>query len=183
MASPRIVRSGQPLSEAETGCLETFDKELPFLFATLQRLGAHSNDIEDLLQEIFAILYRNWPTLDRSHTLRPWLFAVAFRVVKSLRRRRARETPHAEMDPEDSTRDPEGTLLGQESMALLARALERVPAKRRAVLVMHHLEGLEVIDIARRLSITKFAIYARLYKGRKELASALRAVSRLEESR
>ena len=45
---------------------------------------------------------------------------------------------------------------------------------RRSVLVKHDLEGLEVIDIARELSITKFGVYARLYKGRKELAAAVR---------
>jgi len=49
-----------------------------------------------------------------------------------------------------------------------------VPASRRSVVIKHDLEGLEVLDIARELAITKFGVYARLYKGRKELASAVR---------
>jgi len=63
---------------------------------------------------------------------------------------------------------------GQQSLALLSEALQHVPVSRRSVLVKHDLEGLEVIDIARELSITKFGVYARLYKGRKELAAAVR---------
>ena len=45
-------------------------------------------------------------------------------------------------------------------------------------MIKHDLEGLEIIDIARQLSITKFGVYARLYKGRKELASAVRRLRR-----
>jgi len=58
-------------------------------------------DIDDLLQEIFVVLYRHWPTLDTTRPLRPWLFGVAFRVVRTHRRRRARETPSEELDLED----------------------------------------------------------------------------------
>jgi DNA-directed RNA polymerase specialized sigma24 family protein len=53
-----------------------------------------------------------------------------------------------------------------------------VPASRRSVVIKHDLEGLDVIDIARELSLTKFGVYARLYKGRKELASAVRRLHR-----
>ena len=48
------------------------------------------------------------------------------------------------------------------------------PLSRRSVVVKHDLDGLDVIEIARELSLTKFGVYARLYKGRKELAAAVR---------
>jgi RNA polymerase sigma-70 factor (ECF subfamily) len=155
-------------------CLEAFERELDYVYGTLQRLGARPGDTEDLLQEIFLILYENWGTLDTSRSLRPWLFGVAFRVVRTHRRRRAREAPSAELDPEDGAPDPEGWVQGQQSLALLWAAMQQVPESRRSVLIKHDLEGLEVIDIARELSITKFGVYARLYKGRKELAAAVR---------
>jgi len=155
-------------------CLEAFDRELDYIFATLQRLGARPADMDDLLQEIFLVLYRNWRTLDVSRPLRPWLFGVAFRVVRTHRRRRARETPCEGLDPEDIAPSPEGRMQGQESLALLSAALQQVPSLRRSVVIKHDLEGLDVIDIARQLSITKFGVYARLNKGRKELAAAVR---------
>lgn len=151
-----------------------FDRELDYIFATLQRVGARSCDMEDLIQEIFVVLCRNWSTLDLTRSLRPWLFGVAFRVVRTHRRRRARETPQEGLDPEDPAPSPEGWLQGRESLALLSAGLERVPSSRRSVLIKHDLEGLEVVDIARQLSITKFGVYARLYKGRKELTAAVR---------
>ncbi|HVV52240.1 MAG TPA: sigma-70 family RNA polymerase sigma factor [Polyangia bacterium] len=155
-------------------CLDAFDRELDYVYGTLQRLGARSCDIDDLLQDVFMALYTNWPTLDTTRSLRPWLFGVAFRVVRTYRRRRARERPDGGLDPTDVALNPEGWLQGQESLTLLAAALERVPEARRSVVVMHDLEGLEVLDIARQLSITKFGVYARLYKGRRELIAAVR---------
>jgi RNA polymerase sigma-70 factor (ECF subfamily) len=178
MVSLRLIRSPAPEPAPgpapERDCLETFDREMDYVFGTLQRLGARPGDIEDLLQEVFLALHRNWSTLDTTRSLRPWLFGVAFRVVRTHRRKRAREAPDATLDPEDRAPSPEAWLQGQESLALLSAALEHVPVSRRSVVIKHDLEGLDVIDIARELSITKFGVYARLHKGRKELASAVR---------
>jgi RNA polymerase sigma-70 factor (ECF subfamily) len=178
MGSLRLIRSPPPGPAPRGDCLETFERELDYLFGTLQRLGARSGDAEDLLQEVFVVLHRNWPTLDTTRSLRPWLFGVAFRVVRTHRRRRAREAPYAELELEDGAPTPEAWLQGQESMALLSAALEAVPPSRRSVVIKHDLEGLSVIDIARQLSMTKFGVYARLYKGRKELASAVRRLQK-----
>jgi len=176
MVSLRLIRSppAAPCPAPDGDCFATFDRELDYVFGTLQRLGARPGDLEDLLQEVFLALHRAWPTLDTTRSLRPWLFGVAFRVVRTHRRRRAREAPHATLDPEDRAPTPEAWLQGQEAMALLSAALEQVPAARRSVVIKHDLEGLEVIAIARELSMTKFGVYARLHKGRKELASAVR---------
>jgi RNA polymerase sigma-70 factor (ECF subfamily) len=174
MVSLRLIRSPSPVVAPKGDCVETFDRELDYVYGTLQRLGARPADMEDLLQEIFVALHRNWPNLDTTRSLRPWLFGVAFRVIRTHRRRRAREAPHADLDPEDSAPTPEAWLQGQESLALLSEALQHVPGSRRSVVIKHDLDGLDIIEIARELSLTKFGVYARLYKGRKELASAVR---------
>ena len=107
MGFVRSVRSVLPLPAPDSGCLDTFERELDYLFRTLQRLGARAEDIDDLLQDIFLILYRNWPTLDATRAIRPWLFGVAFRVVRSHRRRRSRESCHDDLDPQDGGPGPE----------------------------------------------------------------------------
>jgi RNA polymerase sigma-70 factor (ECF subfamily) len=170
----RSAHSAAPLPVQQASCLETYHLELDYVFQTLQRLGARRGEIDDLMQDVFVILHRNWPTLDTSRPLRPWLFGVAFRVVRSHRRRRLREAPHPELDPEDQARNPEDELDTKQSLNLLSAALERVPLSRRAVLIRHDLNGADVTDIARDLSITRFGVYARLRKARKELASAMR---------
>lgn len=175
MGHLRLVHSAAlPLSAPESSCIEAYDRELDYLFETLQRLGAAPREIEDLAQEVFVVLHRHWPTVDKTRPLRPYLFGVAFRIVCAHRRRRAREVPYAGLDAEDGGRSPEGLLESKESVAVLMAALECVPLRRRGVLVMHDLDGVPIADVAGRMSITRFGAYARLRKARKELATAVR---------
>ena len=170
-APPALERARE--AQIESSCVEAFAQEMDYLYGALQRLGAPKADVEDLLQDVFVVLHRHWGTLDLSRPLRPWLFGVAFRVVRAQRRKRSRETLYAGLELEDAAQGPEGWVQGQEALATLHAALERVPIARRSVVIKHDLEGLEVVDIARELSLTKFGVYARLHKGRKELASAV----------
>src|SRR5262245_25732545 len=179
----RLVHSAEPRPAPESSCLEAYDRELDYLFETLQRLGARAREIEDLAQEVFVVLHRNWATLDTTRPLRPYLFGVAFRVVCAHRRRRKREIPYAGLDAEDGNSSPEGQLQNKESVSLLLAALERVPLPRRVVLVMHELDGVSIPDVAERLSITRFGAYARLRKAHRELASAVRRLLKEGASR
>jgi RNA polymerase sigma-70 factor (ECF subfamily) len=179
MARLRLVRSdASPSPKAESGCLDAFQRELDYLYMTLQRLGAGPGEIDDLLQEIFLVLYRHWPSLDLARPLRPWLFGVTFRVLRAQRRRRAREVLCADFELEDGASSPESLLAAREALVSLSAALDRVPLARRSVVVLHDLEGVEIVEIARRLSMTKIGVYTRLYKGRRELAAALRRLQR-----
>lgn len=174
----RLVHSAPAVATAERACLDAFDRELDYVFATLRRLGAAPSDVEDMAQELFVVLHRQWPTLDTERPLRPYLFGIAYRIVCAHRRRRGREVPYAAVELRDGTVGPEGSLQSKEATALLLAALEFVPLSRRAVVVMHELDGLPIPDVARELGLTRFGVYARLRKARGELAAALRRLSK-----
>lgn len=174
----RLIHSEPPVPAPPRDCLDAFDRELDYLFITLRRLGAPPHEIEDLAQEVFVVLHRNWPTLDTSYPLRPYLFGVAFRIVCAHQRRRSKEVLSPDLDPHDVTVSPEGSLQSKEATALLLAALDALPLSRRAVVVMHELDEVPIADVARKLSITRFGAYARLRKGRKELAAAVRRLSK-----
>lgn len=176
----RLVHSAPPVPVPEGTCLAAFDGELDYIFATLKRLGAAPSELEDLAQEVFVVLYRHWSTLDTGRPLRPYLFGVAFRILCAHRRRRAWEIPHPDLDVEDGAVSPERSLQNKQSAALLTAALKHLPMSRRAVVTMHDLDDVPIAEIARSLSITRFGAYARLRKGRRELAAAFRRLSRGE---
>jgi RNA polymerase sigma-70 factor (ECF subfamily) len=179
----RLVHSAPPAPTPESACLTAFDNDLDYIFATLKRLGAAPYEVEDLAQEVFVVLHRNWRSLDTDRPLRPYLFGVAFRILCAHRRRWSREIPWGDMDADNrvaNPANPEGSLESKQSHALLMAALERLPMSRRAVIVMHDLDEIPIAEVARSLSITRFGAYARLRKGRRELATAIRRLSRGE---
>ena len=71
MGTLHFLRAVAPLPGVDTSCLQAFERELDYLFWTLQRLGARPSDTEDLLQDIFTVLHNTWSTLDTSRPLRP----------------------------------------------------------------------------------------------------------------
>ena len=170
----RLAHSAPAEALPEDECVRAFDQELDYVFASLRRLGAPAADLEDLAHDVFVVLLRHWPTLDTSRPLRPYLFGIAYRIVSAHRRRRLREVPHISEEPADTGPGPEKVLQSQQAVALLHAALERVPLPRRAVLILHELDGIPIAEVARVLSITRFGAYARLHKGHRELAAAVR---------
>lgn len=178
MAYLRLARSNPPQPAEEDPCIQAFDRELDYIFETLRRLGVRASEVEDLAHEVFVVLHRNWASIDLSRPLRPYLFGVAFRIASAHRRRHAREAVYASLEVEDGSADPEHDLASQQSTALLLAALESVPLSRRAVVILYELDGVPITEIARTLSISRFGAYARLHKGRHELAQAVRRLQK-----
>lgn len=76
-----------------------------------------------------------------------------------------------QMMPATGPIDPEAALIAR---SLVWRALATLDPRRRAVLVMHELEGSPVDVIARTLGVTSVTVRWHLSKGRRELAEAIR---------
>jgi len=174
MSYLRLLKSSEREQSPAEACIAAFDRDLSYVFETLSRLGVRAAEAEDLAHDVFLVLYRKWPTLDTSRSLRPYLFGIAFRIVCAHKRRRSREVCYASLEAIDGGSGQEQSLQQRESLALLLKALERVPLPRRAVVIMHELDEVPVNTIAATLEITRFGVYARLRKGRAELARALR---------
>jgi len=67
--------------------------------------------------------------------------------------------------------DPEAVLVARSAVW---SALDVLPPRRRAIVVMHELEGLTMTDIASVLGITAITVRWHLSRGRRELASILK---------
>lgn len=69
-------------------------------------------------------------------------------------------------------RDPEGVLLANKELSAVINALESMPEKRRVVFLMSRVEGLSLLDISKRLGISRPAVSKRLLLALKELRKA-----------
>ena len=77
---------------------------------------------------------------------------------------------------------PEANPGSDQESALIARttvwrALERLPLRRRAILVLHELEGLDARAIAALLHITPITVRWHLSRGRRDLALLVKATT------
>ena len=170
----RVVRSPPPQPTGDEECLDAFQRELDYVYRSLRRLGTPPSEVDDLAQEVFLALRQSWHDYDRERPLRPYLFGIAFRISAASQRKRRREVAFGVIEADDQGPGPDDALLAKQMRAQVLRALEQVPLKRRAVLVMHDIDDIAVREIASTLEIPLFTVYSRLRKGRRELESALR---------
>jgi RNA polymerase sigma-70 factor, ECF subfamily len=162
----------------DNACLEAYQREFDYLVRTLRRLGVNPEDVEDLAHEVFLVLRRTWEEYDQERALKPYLFGIAFRVAASHRRKYWREVPFATVEGQDRAPYPDEVLAASQARTLVLAALERIPLKRRAVLIMHDLDEVSVQDVAATLSIPLFTAYSRLRKARRELETAVISIQR-----
>jgi RNA polymerase sigma-70 factor (ECF subfamily) len=152
-----------------------FEEELGYVWSTLRRLGVRSVDLEDVAHEVFVVVHRRFADFDEARPIRPWLFGIAYRVTSDYRRRahRRHETLTSD-EPEGLGGGPEEEASVRERRALLLRALDRLDAEKRAVIVMHDLDEIAMPDVALALEIPLNTGYSRLRLARRELADAVR---------
>ena len=148
--------------------LDAFDaiyqRELDYVCRNLGRLGVPVRDIPDAAHDVFVILYRKWNEIDPNRSSRAWLFGVARRVASSARRQR--HVP-SEIDPPS----PDQGLVQRD---LVWSALAELDDDRRAVVILHDLEGHTGTEIAEILEIPANTVHSRLRLAREELFVILR---------
>jgi RNA polymerase sigma-70 factor (ECF subfamily) len=157
---------------------EIFGRYSAYVWTALRRLGAEQRDLEDLTHDVFVSVFRHLSEYDPSRPIKPWLFAFAFRVASDSRRR-MRRRPEVIGEPADA-RDPSPSaveqLLARERRELAWAALETLELGRRAVFVLHELDGYSIPEVAASLGMPLATAYSRLRLARQDFD---RAASRL----
>lgn len=147
-----------------------------FVFNTLRRFGVRSADLEDQLHEVFVRVHARLEDFNPERPVRPWLSGFAFRVASEYRRRASHrrevfpDQPPEQVDPDQPDRKVEQ----QRARRMVMMALERLPFERRAVFVLHELEGFTMPEIAEALSAPLNTAYSRLRLARRDFRTAVR---------
>ncbi len=163
---------GVRLSSAEA-FKQMYREQLGFVLATLQRLGAPTAQVEDLCHDVFMAAFRKRDDYDPERPLKPWLFGFAYRLMLNVRRK----APIAGDDAAfatlaDRTAGPEELISRGEAKTELARAIEGLEPDRRAVFLLHDVEGEAAPEIARVLEIPLNTAYSRLRLARADVMKA-----------
>jgi RNA polymerase sigma-70 factor (ECF subfamily) len=144
----------------------------------LARLGVRPAEVEDLAHEVFLTAFRRADAFDPSRPVQPWLFGIAFRLASDQRQRASstREQAVDEVPEVVSISGPtaEKAVLARQARALLDEVLESMDLEKRAVFVMHELDGMTVPDIARTVEVPVATAYSRLRLAREQFDAGIK---------
>jgi RNA polymerase sigma-70 factor (ECF subfamily) len=151
------------------------------------RMVGNEADAADLTQETFIRAYEAIPSLRNEAAFSTWLFRIVVNLCKNHRKVAKLECDSLD-ELTDENGEPEFAWVGTATMTESpAYALERAERdqqiqgalaaltdEHRTVVVLHHLEGLSLVEIATILHCQVGTVKSRLARAREELKRRLR---------
>lgn len=133
-------------------------------------------DASDATQETFVAAWRGIRGIREPARFDAWLQRVAVNAARmTLRargRRRVREIPSGDVAALATIADAPSRSERSDA-ELLGSALDRLPRDQRTILVLHHLEGHGVAELAEILGVPVGTVKSRLHTARRALEAAL----------
>jgi RNA polymerase sigma-70 factor (ECF subfamily) len=162
------------------------------LIAHCYRMLGSVHDAEDLVQETYLRGWRGYGAFEERAALRTWLYRIATNAcLRALESRARRVLPaglgdatvdpdtdldgaigdHLWLEPLPDLRTPESEFTAAESVRLaVATALQELPARQRAVLILRDVVQFSATEVAELLETTPTAVHSALARARARLA-------------
>jgi RNA polymerase sigma-70 factor, ECF subfamily len=137
----------------------------------LHQLYALTGDLpeaQDCTAEAYARAWQRWARVGRHDDPEAWVRTVARRIAVSRWRRTRTAMGYLLHHGKPAT-----TAAPSEDHALLVRALRDLSQPQRDAVVLHHLVGLSVEEVAHRTGAPVGTVKARLHRGRAALAAVI----------
>lgn len=158
----------------------TPDEVFALVYQQVKKLAGH-RDVDELAQAAAEQVIRSLPAFAGKSAFSTWTFRICYLTIRKhdrwyrrwLRRFTFTESGEVPEGATDGRSSVDERLVIDERARALRAALARLSPKRRAVVVMHDLEGFSVDEIAGVVDAQPRAVRSRLRDGRRALAEIL----------
>ncbi|MBV9864903.1 MAG: sigma-70 family RNA polymerase sigma factor [Abitibacteriaceae bacterium] len=182
----------QTLQRAKEGDLKAFEEIFQLyhrrIYNAVYGMLGDPDDAQDVTQDVFMRLHDALPTLRADEAFSTYLYRIALNLCRDRARRKKRvrfqsmDTPRTDesgesepMEFPDLAKLPEETITNEELQKRVREAVQTLSEDHKAVIMMHHFQGMEVNDIARILHVPTGTVKSRLARGRDQLHRKLRS--------
>ena len=172
------VREGDPASFALL-----LDRHRVPVIHFLYRMVQNQAIAEELAQDVFLRVYRSRASYEPTAKFTTWLFRIATHLALNWIRDGKHEKTHDSLDddPRDGTTrqlpdrcaTAEQSLLRDARFLEIRQAIDALPDKQRAAVLMHKYEEMEYSQIAMVLSCSESAVKSLLFRAYESLRTRL----------
>ena len=155
---------------------DLFGKHQNEIYAYLVRMLRDPELAADLTQDAFVKAYRAYDALQKPENARAWLYQIAHRVaLDHFRRGRIIRFVPLVGESRNSAPSAEHLVMDARLSGDLQRALEKIPERQPAALLLAELHDLTGLELAAALGVSHVAARALLTRARESLRQALAA--------
>lgn len=163
--------------DLDTGFAELYAAHRTVVFSTALRITGRWADAEDLTAEAFLRAYRalSGYDADRIGELQPrsWLLTILLNTWRNSRRTAAHQPATTSLEHAPEPADPAGSVEQQvernETGRTLAAQLLRLPDHQRVAVVLRHVSGLSIDEIAEVLGVPAGTVKSHISRGLRRL--------------
>jgi RNA polymerase sigma-70 factor (ECF subfamily) len=151
------------------------------VWRSLKLRGVRDRDVEDVLQDVFVIVFTNWDKFRGESSRKTWVYGIAHGVVANYHRKNKRaaaepalvgDEPWLNM-PTSPADDPMSQSVARQELEWLSSVLSALRQEDRALFVLRHLDGCTVKEAARIVGMSLQLAQTRLLTAEKVVESAL----------
>jgi len=161
---------------------EIYNKTNKGIYNFLLNLSSNRELTDDLTQETYIRAFRSIKSLKSKDSINSWLHRIALNLYRDEMKKSKLNIKSIDDNGEnnditeqitDWTKNPENILTEDELQNIIKNAVQSLPEIHRAVVTMHHIEGMEIDDIAKALKTSNGTIMSRLARARDSLRRKL----------
>jgi RNA polymerase sigma-70 factor, ECF subfamily len=176
-AEKPVVEGVPPAAAATPAFRAIYERWFSEVSRWIRAMGGPEAEREDLVQDVFLIVYRRLPDFDGKNVA-GWLYQIARHRVRDFRRLLwvkhlfFGSVPLSE-SLSNGGASPADWLETNEKRVLLQRLLESLNESERAAVVLFEIDGYSGQEIAEIQGVTTNTAWARIHKARKKLQASL----------
>ena len=177
-AAEPAVGDAYLVARAQEGYVDAYEllvqRHSAMAYRVALRLTGNHHDAQDVAQEALIAAWENLDRFQRGSAFSTWLYQI---VTRRALNKATRGRPVSSLDLLPDIADPAGEPAVQVERNLAADAvtdaLLALPFPQRAVIVLHHFEGLPYAEVAAVTGSTEPAVRSHLFRARRALGKKL----------
>jgi RNA polymerase sigma factor (sigma-70 family) len=155
-----------------------FERHHRPLFRYFVSMNRNRDLSEDLVQDVFFRMLRYRASYDPKQSFSAWMYQIARNAnVDQAQKRKSEvvgidEFNDRRTEPASEVPGPEESAVTGQNLALLRRALDRLPAEKREILVLSRFQNLKYEEIASVLGCEVGTVKVRVFRAMRALGQA-----------
>src|SRR5437016_2884975 len=172
-------------TEAYNALVQRYQRQV---YNLAYRMLGNDDDAGDLVQDTFLRAYGALASFRQDASFLTWLYKIASNLcIDQMRSRKSRGALSLDVELEegrepmaDRTQGPEETTVRGAVANIVHKEVMNLPERYRIVVVMRHLQGMSIEEIAGQLSLPSGTVKTHLFRAREMLRERLRPVLGME---
>lgn len=149
---------------------EIINKYNNYIYVILKKQLTKEEDIEEILSDIFIILWKNYKSLDKNINVKAYLIGITRNLIKKKYREYSNSASISDINENiNSAIDTYKITENSEKMKLISKIINNMKEEEKNIFIMFYYNNYKVKEIAKKLNISDTKTKVTLHRLRRKV--------------